>query len=53
MCTAKALLGFIRFTRYYYLAVATEVKPEGVIMGHTVYSISVGFCAIILNRVMM
>lgn len=41
VCTAKALLGFVRFTRHYYLTVATEVKAEGVIMGHMIYSISV------------
>ena len=43
VCTAKALLGFVRFTRYYYLAVATEVKEEGAIMGHIIYSIAVPF----------
>ena len=41
VATAKALLGFVRFTRHYYLTIATEVKAEGVIMGHVIYSISV------------
>ena len=41
MCSAKAILGFVRFTRYYYIVVANEIKPEGVIMGHIVYSITV------------
>ena len=38
---AKAILGFVRFTRYYYLVYATELKPEGMIMGHVIYSITV------------
>lgn len=46
MCSAKALLGFVRFTRFYYLVVATEVKAEGMIMGHVVYSISVRLCCL-------
>ena len=41
VCSAKAILGFVRFTRYYYIVVATETKPEGVLMGHIVYSITV------------
>lgn len=41
VCSAKAILGFVRFTRYYYIVVANEIKPEGVIMGHIVYSITV------------
>ena len=39
--SAKAILGFVRFVRCYYLVVATETKPEGIIMGHVVYSITV------------
>ena len=38
---AKAILGFVRFTQYYYLVYATELKPEGMIMGHVIYSIAV------------
>ena len=39
--SAKAILGFIRFVRCYYLVVVTETKPEGIIMGHVIYSITV------------
>ena len=39
--SAKAILGFIRFVHYYYLVVVTETKPEGIIMGHVIYSITV------------
>ncbi|CBK24216.2 uncharacterized protein [Blastocystis hominis] len=38
--SAKAILGFIRFVRCYYLVVVTETKPEGIIMGHVIYSIT-------------
>ena len=47
---AKAILGFVRFTRCYYLVVATETKPEGIIMGHVVYSITVGILLLVDNR---
>lgn len=39
--SAKAILGFVRFVRCYYLVVVTETKPEGIIMGHVIYSITV------------
>lgn len=43
LASAKAILGFVRFTQYYYLVIVTETKPEGIIMGHIIYSILVRF----------
>lgn len=44
VASAKAILGFVRFTSYYYLVIATELKPEGMVMGHVIYSIAVCDC---------
>ena len=41
MMSAKAILGFVRFTSFYYMIIATELKPEGILLGHVIYSIAV------------
>ena len=43
LMSAKAIIGFIRFTSFYYMVIATELKPEGILLGHVIYSIAVAF----------
>ncbi len=37
--TAVGLLGFIRFTKYYYLLVITKRKPAAILGGHYIYHV--------------